>query len=391
MKTALITFYSVQTMVQTGFRQYTRVNNGFSFVRGHIEGDDILVAWQYDNKEELKRKLEAYDIIYCSLFVTQELRFIEELFDKRWIIGGPLFVVNDRVIQPMLAPDYNICRVIPGRLDDHLGIPYQDQNFVDYWYDKDLLGDTNILHYALPLGDGCYWRKCYFCIRRKSDYAILEKKNIKKIFSQIKKNNKYTNVSFGIVIGSVPGNMLREIIDNKYIAVDKGIHMMHMFTRADLPTLKIVKESLDLNNLHFALGVESFSEKIRNEIYNKGLFDDNLFTIMEVSLKKGATISITLMDSHPFMKKEYLKETSNNVDRMADIMDRYPNRVALVDSGRTYWDIEFLDRFKNLGEIELMGQGTQFTVNPKKNSEAEEAGLLLKEKMKVLNIQENIR
>jgi hypothetical protein len=303
MKNAFITFYEL-------LNDHTvEVNNGFSFILNHIEGDHFLINIDYD-RDELRRRLSSYDRVYLSVTYTDHLFAIVEMVDERWVVGGQLFEnLSSDYWKAILKPAV----VYSGYFEDYLGIK-RDDTFTSYWestvFDKDPL----VLRYNAVCGRSCYWKRCKYCAGHLFHEEKSYERDVVKVLSRLPDSN-LISIPY-LYCGSMPPSQLKKVIQYQQ-STPKRRTLYQILVRFDDPVYKVIEEAEDLTNFILCVGVEGFSQQAL-DILDRNLKVDTLISTMELAAKKGSKITAFLMSRVPFMTKAMADESIETIRRMAD-------------------------------------------------------------------------
>ncbi len=352
MKTALITFY------REFFNSTIYISNGFSFFRHMLEGEDLFISTNYDSPKELKKRLESYDKVYCSVHFAHEFEFVRGISDSRWVMGGSYFATVGMpygTAKDLKWLENNPSEIIYTSYEKHVGVPISN-TFTDYWHDKmdQFKNPHNLLFgYSCSLGLHCYWDKCKFCFSpsRESYY----RKDLDKIFQGLKKN-PYPISSVLPCIGSIHPFMLKYILDNANIFREKHIPRLGIFARSDKSILSIVKDTDDTSVVTFLMGLEFFSDKVLS-FFNKGFTVKEVIDVIDLVTSKGSNVVIFLMGTYPFLTQEIVDDYRYNLSLLTTVLGPRVDKLLFNYNHPIIWPV------KNEGDFE--GYEKQWDENKK--------------------------
>ena len=330
MKNALITFYSK-------FLDSIAISNGFSFFRHLIEGEDIFVFPKETPKESLRKQLESFDAVYCSISFFSELDYIGELIQKNWIIGGPVVEFCAEYLQKRFK-----CTVVDKTFEAHHKLPLSDI-FTDYWHDQmHLMAHDNYpVSYNCSIGKGCNWKKCKFCNYSMYEGFCYERKNLKKIIADLKENRNGTFLIHFCISSTIP-DTLRELLKSQPI-LEKLAFNSNIYARADKQIIEIFKSVRSLEGITVAIGLEAFSQEALN-ILGKGVLLKNVIALTGIIIDKGGSVMLSIMDHYPFLTFEMAKESKKTIDQLSKISQfslngssKRAQGMAVYNNGITLW------------------------------------------------------
>ncbi|GEM_PF-4452381 len=284
----------------------TEIFNGFSFIAHKVDGD-FFFFFEDEDINVIKNLLEPYDRIFTTAITSGELIFFQKIYDKRWIIGGPITrLFSDQFFEKFL-PKVNIFR---GQFEEYLGLE-RDNIFTPYWNEwlsnaeqKGLLINPTI-GYGASCGTNCYWGKCVFC---KTTHSEMDTRNIKIVYSQLPIYDRTTLVHFRF--GSMPSYELQDLIE--CVRQDNKNTIFRVYIRGDKDIKNVVEKAKRLDNILFLIGLETFSQTVSDKI-NKGIDIKTALEIIKIINEKGGMMEITMMSRFPYVNQKTLEESLENV------------------------------------------------------------------------------
>jgi len=337
MKNALITFYSI-------FLDSIAISNGFSFFRHLIEGEDIFVCTEKTPKESLRKQLENFDSVYCSISFFSELDYIGELIQKNWIIGGPVVEYCAEHLQKRFK-----CTVVDKPFEAYREIPLSD-TFTDYWHDKMHLFvyDNYPVSYNCSIGKGCNWKKCKFCYYSMYEGFCYERKDIERIISGLKENRNGTFLIHFCISSTIP-DTLRELLKFQPF-LEKFTCNSYIYARADKQIIEIFKKAQSLEGFNISIGLEAFSQQALN-ILGKGVRLENVIALTGIIVDKGGGVTLNIMDHYPFLTFEMAEESKKTIDQLCEIRQislstssKRAQGMFVYNNGITLWPTQEIAR-----------------------------------------------
>jgi hypothetical protein len=277
------------------------LSNGFSFVSHKLTGKHIVLD---EDVVPDKNIFDDYDKIYCTVTHPSNLLFLEKIYDKRWVFGGPLFThpyYSDSYINQYF-PHVEISR---ETLEKYFNIE-KDDYFTPYWSN---LPVSKLLCYSAMCGTTCYWRRCSFCRTAKFPH-VKDLRDIEKVYNRLPEYEFRTQVDMRA--GSITKREL-EIILRCYNDKPKKNTTIKIFLRGDIEYKKVIERFEDLSGFVFVIGLESFSQQTLDKL-NKGTSLRTTLNIANSIAKRNGNIFFTIISAaDPTITEEILKESVETV------------------------------------------------------------------------------
>ena len=291
--------------------------------------------------DKLLKSDSLYDKVYCSIIYEHQLRGILPFIKKNWVIGGSMAEFMD-------PNDYE-CEIWRGPFEFNLGTGLSSEFNM---YFMDLIKYSNfspkLVRFTCSMaGGGCYWNKCKFCYSH--DYIKhFPSRDIPYIMDIIYSELKPYVDKYSFAIHTCKQALTKKDIIDIVSNVREDVRGIRFdgYIRADDFVLDAVESlpSKKLDRFNFTIGIEAFSQRII-DIINKGFSLETGFKIIEVLLRKGAFVLISIMSDYFFMDKDMFQECISNINRLLDLVKRTRSlRFVIADHRYISWPDDSLIR-----------------------------------------------
>jgi len=311
MKSLFLTkYHNIDWIVAARFKNCKTgilLNNGFSFFQHRF--NNVTNLFYNSDETELSRiqqEAEKYDVIYASFLLQKDFEFLKPIITKNWVIGGPSIEYPDYPID-------TVAQVCSTPYEFYVGESELSDHFTPYWYEFfDARNDIEVARASLPIGIGCYWKKCIFCDFCQNDNgSVLVRKDLQNIFSKLEKKpyRQWYHLSFD----STQAHQLNDIAKALPTLYEKDISLQ-AFVRLDNANVNTLEKYDDLRGLEAVIGMEILSQQ-GSDIIKKGFIVDNIKRICDLS-HRGLSIQINLIHNWNFFNKDMYDESMYYLDEI---------------------------------------------------------------------------